>query len=128
MEPFPLPDIEKINSSPIHYFVEYNLFLKEDEENTGNKHTVLTSYFEQIIDGIVYELYFEESLKKHNKDIIQYLKDLPSIANINSPQEKASITTKIFNKLNDPEHQVRKRLYFIDSVPEIRIIKGKEVH
>jgi len=71
-----------------------------------------------MVDGCVYELYFEESMKSHNKEILKFLQDLPCNTVLNS-------VIQVFDKLFHPEHPVRQRLETMDTVPELRIIEGK---
>ncbi len=119
--------IENIDKLPINYvikdvqkfelIVDYIIFLKSQPYEN------MCFYFEQLIDGMVYELYFENEIKQAGCDILQYLNDLPEIKEENSEEEKLKIITKVFNKLYDKESQVRKNLFFMDSVEEVAIIK-----
>lgn len=86
---------------------------------------LMPTYFEQIIDGMVYELYFTELLKKHNREIIKYLGELPEFTDGMSDEQKMKICKKVFDRLNDKEHPVRINLFYINSIPEIAIIEGK---
>lgn len=47
-----------------------------------------------------------------------------------SDEEKMEIITKTFNELYDKNHPVRQNLYYMDTIEEIRIIKGldKDAH
>jgi len=85
----------------IELVVDYILFLKSQPSDK------MSFYFEQLIDGMVYELYFEKEIKQAGCDILKYLDDLP----------------EVFNKLYDKESPVRKNLFFMDSVEEVSIIK-----
>jgi len=104
--------------------VDYILFLKtQDLQSVSDQ--LIPSYFEQIIDGMVYELYFPELLKKHNRDIIKQLGELPEFADGMSDEQKMNICKKVFDRLNDKEHPVRINLFYMNSIPEIAIIEGK---
>ena len=86
-------------------------------------------FFEQVADGCVYELYFKDSLKRAEKDILKYLKkDLRPIMPTESQKQTLAMIKTLSARLYDPTHPVRQRLYYLDSVREIRIIKGLEVH
>jgi hypothetical protein len=85
----------------------------------------MPTYFEQIIDGMVYELYFPELLKKHNRLIINHLGELPEFTDSMSNEQKMKICKKVFDRLNDKEHPVRVNLFYMNSIPEIAIIEGK---
>ena len=82
-------------------------------------------YFEQIINGMVYELYFPELLKKHKREIIKYLGDLPAITENMNDGQRMNIVKKVFIRLNEKEHQVSINLFYMNSIPEIAIIEAK---
>ena len=86
---------------------------------------LLPRYFQQIINGMVYELYFPELLKKHNREIIKHLGELPEFTDSMSDEQKMKICKKVFDRLNDKEHPVRVNLFYMNSIPEIAIIEGK---
>ncbi|MDE0470549.1 MAG: hypothetical protein OXH57_01300, partial [Ekhidna sp.] len=105
--------------------VEYIIqLIKTNHENIKLK--IWRVYFEQIIDGIVYDLYFPDLLKKHDRQIIRYLGELAALKDSMSDQEKLAICKQVFERLNDKEHPVRKNLFRMDSIPEISIIEGKD--
>jgi adenine-specific DNA-methyltransferase len=108
---------------PFINFVDYTLFLKSQNLNDINDQLVPT-YFEQIIDGMVYELYFLELIKKHKREIIQHLGELPEFTDKMSDEQKMKICKTVFNRLNDREHLVRVNLFYMSSIPEIAIIEG----
>lgn len=104
--------------------VDYILFLKtQDLQSVSDQ--LMPTYFEQIIDGMVYELYFPELLKKHNREIIKHLGELPEFTDGMSDEHKMKICKKVFDRLNDKEHPVRINLFYMNSIPEIAIIEGK---
>jgi len=106
--------------------VTYILFLKTQKLQTVSDQLIPT-YFEQIIDGMVYELYFPELLKKRNREIIKYLGELPEFTEDMSDEQKMQICKKVFDRLNDKEHPVRVNLEKMkEEIKEIRIIEGLE--
>ena len=119
-----LPIRETRNQAPFIRLVDYILFLKKFElKNTSDQ--LIPMYFEQIIDGMVYELYFPELLKKHNREIIKHLGELPEFTDGMSDEQKMKICKQVFDRLNDKEHPVRVNLFYMNSIPEIAIIEGK---
>jgi len=117
LENFPCPDIDLKLQSKFATIVNYIIFLKLQSSET------ISFYLEQLIDGMVYELYFENEIKQAGCEILKYLNDLPEIKDENSEEENLKIITKVFNKLYDKESQVRKNLFFMDSMEEVTIIK-----
>jgi hypothetical protein len=108
--------------------VDYVLFLKEKTDLSTD--ALIPVYFEQIINGMVYELYFPELLKKHNREIIKHLGALPSPnqgegrdGEVETDQKKMKIITEVFNHLNAKDHPVKINLEKMKEIPEIRIIE-----
>jgi methylase of polypeptide subunit release factors len=121
-----LPIKRCIEKKPFLSFVDYTLFLKSQDFVDVNEKLIPT-YFEQIIDGIVYELYFPELIKKHKREIIQHLGDLPEFTDNMSDEQKMKICKTVFERLHHPSHPVRINLEKMkEEIPEIRIIEGIE--
>ena len=80
-------------------------------------------FFEQLIDGMVYELYFQNEIKQAGCDILKYLDDLPEIKDEMPDEEKLKIITIVFNKLYDAASPVRKHLEAMKEVEEVKIIE-----
>jgi hypothetical protein len=113
----PIKEIDRENQKPFTLMIDYILFLKSLQNNK------MSFYFEQLIDGMVYELYFDKEIKQTGCDILKYLTELPEIKEEMQDEEKLKIITKVFNKFYDQESPVRKSLFFMDSVEEVAIIK-----
>jgi hypothetical protein len=112
-----LPFFKSENPEYLDTIVDYILFLKSQPTDK------MSFYFEQLIDGMVYELYFENEIKQAGCDILKYLDDLPEITEEMTDEEKLKIITKVFNKLYDAASPVRKNLETMEKVKEVRIIK-----
>lgn len=85
--------------------------------------SLMSSYFEQLIDGLVYELYFPNEIQSSRKEILPHLGDLKAIEGNMSDEEKLSIMQREFDRLYDPNHLVRNHLETLDSVPVIKTIR-----
>ncbi|HXK56129.1 MAG TPA: Eco57I restriction-modification methylase domain-containing protein, partial [Gammaproteobacteria bacterium] len=117
-------------------FVE-NLFCKMPDEpfqpsietfssyrrNLGNQNRLQYTYFEQLIDALVYELYFPDELKAAGKDILRHLGELTPITDDMSAAEKLAIIKQQFDRLYDPRHPVRNIIETLDSVEVVRTIR-----
>lgn len=126
-EPLQFIPIKKTSTSAQKAFIrmtEYILFSKK-QTFSDVPYQLMPTYFEQIIDGMVYDLYFPELLKKHNREIIKHLGELPEFTDKMSDEQKMKICKKVFDRLNDKEHPVRINLFYMNSIPEIAIIEGK---
>ena len=111
--------------SYLETLVDYIQLLKKQKE-ASSLEKLLPTYFEQIVDGIVYDLYFPGLLKQHNRDIIQHIGKLPAFEKDMSDADKMEICQSVFKRLDDKSHPVRNNLFYMDSIPEIALIEGKE--
>jgi len=123
--PIPKKILEKPKlQEPYICFGDYLTYLVNNRSIGIEDIKLKVSCFEQLIDGMVFELYFEEEIKKAGRDILKYLTNLTPITEDMSDEEKMQIITKTFNELYEPTHPVRRNLERMDEIEEIRIIKG----
>lgn len=133
---FPIPDAEDWQKEIIEKFVEYILFLKKNTEsltaaplfenkpNTFVKDAnIIVSYFEAIIDGLVYELFLPDELREAGKEFFALLKKVKLSALDGSNNEE--IIRTVYQTLHAENHPVRQNLFLLDSIESIRIILGK---
>jgi len=90
-----------------------------------NKQELDSSFFERIIDAMVYELYFSEKIKVSGAEIIKHLGNLPKIKQ-EQEQENVKVIEETQKKLSDPEHQIHKALQKLYDIEEIKIIEGQK--
>ena len=122
VERIPIPKISADRDDLIATIVDYIIYLKKQSSTDS----LMVKYFEQIIDGLVYEIYLTDELHRADKYFFKPLRDeqLPSIEEITG--DKMSALRAIFERLFDRKHPVRKPLFFLDSLEIIRTIEGKE--
>lgn len=97
----------------------YIIFAKK-EEGMG----AVALFFQQLVNGLVYELYFEKELSVEGisfmslltKDVIQELSD----------GKEADLLKSVYATLHNPTHPIRIGLFKLDTVKEVRIIEGKD--
>jgi predicted RNA methylase len=97
-------------------YINYIILLVELSKND----TVLV-FFDQLVNSLVFELYFPEEIKSAGKEILKHLGDLKPITDDMSEEEKLAIIQS--ERLYDPNHPVRFAIETLDSVEEVRIIK-----
>jgi Eco57I restriction-modification methylase/TaqI-like C-terminal specificity domain len=117
VEKLPVPQLSIDDQKPFAILVDYVLFTKAKDLK------LQTAYFEQLIDGLVFELYFADEIHAANKPIFKHLGDLKPITEDMTTEEKLAIIQYEFNRLYDPSHPVRNHLETLDSVEPVRIIK-----
>ncbi len=103
-------------------FLEY-LYRYLNVKITLDADSVSLNFFQELINSIIYELYFPEEIKSAGKEILKHLGDLKPINDEMSEEEKLAIIQSEFERLYDPNHPVRFAVETLDSVEEVRIIK-----
>jgi len=117
VEKLPIPQIPPDDRHPFEVLVGFIPFLiKKDRK-------LEAAYYEQIIDGLVYELYFPDDVKKAKKEIMIHLGKLTPISDNMTDKEKLVVIQKEFGRLYDPNHPVRNHIETLDSIPVIRTIQ-----
>lgn len=128
LKPFPIPDASPEYQKLIATLASYLLALKREAaaiEEVSSSHVLMTTWFEQLIDALVYELYFPEefSTQEMRVSIALSAAKLPTLESLgDSPSASLS---NLFNDLHAPTHPVRQAAFFVDSIPSVRIIEGK---
>lgn len=129
LKPFPIPVSSQEQERAIATLVDYILFLKTlpDPVNASlsAERRVMGAYFEQMIDGLVYELYFPEEFSDQEKSFNRLLTPelLPTLKGTN--EEKLAQIETVYRTLHDLNHPVRKALFFLDSIEAVRVIEAK---
>lgn len=105
--------------------VDYLLFLKAKTSENESRDQLMVSYFEQIIDALVYELYLPEEIHGAGREFFAPLaaERLPALAEIKG--DKLSGLRQIFERLFHKDHVIRQNIFFLDTIECIRIIEGK---
>lgn len=87
---------------------------------------IITKYFEHLLNGLVYELFFPDELQARNLTLFKLVEDanLPAIGSIPENQRLAVIQ-ETFERLNEPNHPVKDCLYSLGSLESVRIIEGE---
>ena len=117
VEQVPIPQISKDAQLPFEVVADYVLNAKRLCSD------LIFSFWEQLLDAMVFELYFEEELLSANKLIISNLGNLQPLTDYMSDEKKLALIQKEFERLYDPNHPVRNNLETVDSIEEVRIIK-----
>jgi adenine-specific DNA-methyltransferase len=83
-----------------------------------------SSFFERLIDALVYELYLPEEIKTGGADVLKYLPVLPELPK--DDEKNLRTIEKVYKELSDPKHPVSIAMFKMDTIEEIRIIEGKQ--
>jgi Eco57I restriction-modification methylase/TaqI-like C-terminal specificity domain len=104
---YPKPAIEvKFNC-----LMDYILCIRKSKEpifHNINKEEI-SSDFEEIVDMMVYELYFEEHMKEKEIDVLKFI-DFPDISKMGTFEEKRDVIQKIYYWLKEKDNPIRNRI------------------
>ena len=129
LKPFPIAESTLKQERLIETLVDYVLYLKSlgkpNEIEQASSLRVMTAYFEQLIDALVYEMYFPEEFVDSSKSPSQLLikEQLPAISELKG--DKASNLRKLFRRLYATDHPVRSMIFFLDTLETVRAIEAK---
>ena len=113
----PIKKISNKEQIPFITLVDYLLYLHSKETpqilfHTGN--TRIASHFEDILNMMVYELYFEEHMKKVGIDVLQFINPKP-IDKLKLDKEKAEVIQEFYEWYQKPNNAVRQRMLLVDT-------------
>lgn len=114
IKPFPIPmtvspDTERLFS----ILCDYILFIKSQDTDISDlvSNKLILDYFERIIDGCVYEIYFQNHMKELEIDIINSaLKIIRPISTLSSDKEKSQMILDTFLTIKKTDNPIRNRL------------------
>lgn len=98
--------------------VDYVLFLKKRESDYSD-------FFENLIDALVYELYFPNEVISANCEITKHLSTITNIGQFKNEKDRLAEIEKMYIMLNNRENPVRIAMFNMDTIEEIAIIEGK---
>lgn len=123
VEQLPIPKIDIAEQKIFEVLVDFIQLLKEqsDEQNR-----VYATFFEELVDACVFELYFYEHMAE--RDLLFQTDTAALIKNYDTDVSKAEqlkFLINIYRKANEPDHPIRNRLIRLsaDSPDLLAIIK-----
>lgn len=119
--PLSLIPIKKISLSeqqPFIAFVDSILYAKYKNSDAD------ASFFERLIDAMVYELYLPAEIKAAGCEVLKHLTNLPELKDDWSDEKKLAVIEKVYKELSDPKHPVSIAMEWQKTVKEVRIIEG----
>ncbi len=124
---FPINIPKKIEMFEL--LVDIVITLNQKDEFKVNelvKNEIIAKYFEEVIDGCVFDLYFTDHMRAKNLDITQLVeKEITKITDLSGfstmdDKLKSEIIWKLYEILSHPDHPVKNRiLKFPISSPDI---------
>lgn len=93
--------------------VDYILFAKTYKGKILDlvSNDFVANYFEEVIDGCVYELYFEEHMRELEINILdEVAKRIKPIEHLATEKEKAAVISNVFTEIKKTDNPIRTRL------------------
>ena len=117
VERLPVVDYRKDYSDSLETLVDYMQISKLKEQKLH------IAYLEQLIDGLVYELYFPDEIKIADKEVLPHLGELTPLTDVMTEEEKLAVIQYEFDRIYDPQHPVRNHIETLDSVEVVKTIR-----
>jgi hypothetical protein len=104
---YPSDEVE----AKFNLMVDYILFIKKQKapilEKVSNE--TISRIFEDIVDQMVYELYFEDHMKQQKIDVMQFI-NFEDITKLSSESDKVNLIQKKYYEFNQKDNELRNRL------------------
>jgi hypothetical protein len=112
VEQLPIPQLSEEKQKPFKILADYLILLNDYNtpdimENTSKE--MISNQFEEVLNMMVYELYFEEHMKEKEIDVLKFV-DFPDISNMQTFEEKRDAVQKIYYWLKEKDNQIRNRI------------------
>jgi hypothetical protein len=116
LEKLPIVNFDADKNKSIKKIVVYVLHLiKQNQDST---------FFERLIDAMVYELYFPDEIKAADAEVLKHLTALPEIKDEWTDEKKLAVIEKVYKELSDSTHPASIAMAKQKNVPAVRIIEG----
>src|SRR5439155_8170184 len=96
-----------------------------EKNDTKSSSNLMASYFEQWLNGLIYELFFRDELHARKLKLFDETTKLnpPELAKL-SEADKISRLRELFEKAYNPSAALRGSLFDLRSLESVRIIEG----
>ncbi len=88
------------------------------------ENNITSTFFEYLIDDLVYELYLPEEIKAAGCEVLKHLTKIPELKKEWTNEKKLKTIEKVYKELSDPKHPVSIAMQKMQEVEEVKIIEG----
>ncbi len=114
VEQLPIPEPPNKNIQiKFETLADYLIFLNDESNPPVNLYTdnaSIAAVFEDVVNMMVYELYFEEHLKQEEIDVLQFINEKAFPALGKDEKANAEIIGKVYKWLQEQENPIRNRV------------------
>lgn len=120
VEQLPIPELEEDARKPYETLAEYLIYLNDPKqapvlEKVNNE--AVSQVFEDLVNMMVYELYFEEEIKTKEIDVLQFVTE-KAFPDITQAEDKKAIIQKVYYELQQKDNAIRNRILVASSRSE----------
>jgi adenine-specific DNA-methyltransferase len=106
VEQLPIPELEETARNPYETIAEYLIYLNDPKqapvlEKVSNE--AVSQVFEDLVNMMVYELYFEEEMKAKEIDVLQFVTE-KAFPDITQAEDKKAIIQKVYYELQQKDN------------------------
>ena len=117
MDKIPIPQLKETQRMPFETMAEYLIILNDPTtpqilEHASNE--IISQNFEEVLNMMVYELYFEEHMIEREIDVLQFV-NFPDISKMKTFEEKRDVIQKIYYWLKEKDNPIRNRILVSES-------------
>jgi adenine-specific DNA-methyltransferase len=128
---FPIPEIEPLSQSHFVNLIDYLIYLSDKSSRQISTHTTndrIASHIEDVLNMMVYELYFEKHMLIEGIDVLQFMNPKP-IADLKKTKDIEDIIRDFYLWYQKPENQVRQRMLLVETrSKDIIAVINKSIH
>lgn len=120
VEQLPIPELEETERKPFETLSEYLIYLNDPKqepvlEKVSNE--AVSQVFEDLVNMMVYELYFGEEMKTKEIDVLQFVTE-KAFPDITEAKDKKAVIQKVYYELQQKDNAVRNRILVASSRSE----------
>jgi adenine-specific DNA-methyltransferase len=130
IENLPIPTATDAQQAKVSGLTRYLLQLHQQKDSDTTELSLprdhlMLGYFEQLINGLVYELFLPEELHGHSLFLFKLVEEaqLPELETI-PESERLALLRETFERIYDLNHPIRGALHTLRSLETIRVIEG----
>ena len=119
----PVPPISPTTQGLVAGIAECLIVLNGGSKNSSNQ----AAYLERLLNGMVYEIFFEPELHALNIEFFKHLQaaNPPDLNAIPETQQLAAIH-EFHAKISDTNHPIYASMFYLNGVEIVRTIEGRD--
>lgn len=120
VEQLPIPELEETERNPYEKIAEYLIYLNDPKQESvleKASNEAVSQVFEDLVNMMVYELYFEEEMKAKEIDVLKFVTE-KAFPDITKEDDKKAIIQKVYYELQQKDNAIRNRILVASSRSE----------